>query len=51
MRNIFFTKKFKKQYKKLTNDLQKKAKFTLIELETNPFPDSLKVHKLHGKLF
>ena len=46
MREIEYTNKFKKLYKKLDNSLKFKVKITLEELKHNPFPTSLKVHKL-----
>ena len=51
MREIEYTNKFKKLYKKLDDNLKFKIKITLKELMYNPFPKSLKVHKLSGKLF
>jgi len=51
MREIEYTNKFKKLYKKLDNSLKFKVKITLEELKYNPFPTSLKVHKLSWKLF
>lgn len=46
MREIQYTNKFKRMYKKLHPELQTKVKSTILELQTNPFPRKLKVHKL-----
>ena len=42
--------KFKKQYKKLSPALQKKAKEEIDRFAKNPFEISLKNHKLQGQL-
>lgn len=46
MREIQYTTKFKRMYKKLYPELQTKVKSTILELQENPFPHKLKVHKL-----
>ena len=51
MREIEYTLKFKRLYKKLDISLQNKIKETIENLKYNPFLDKLKVHKLSGKLF
>ncbi|MBS9775268.1 type II toxin-antitoxin system mRNA interferase toxin, RelE/StbE family [Candidatus Gracilibacteria bacterium] len=49
-REIEYTNKFKRLYKKLDVNLQEKVKQTILELQKKPFPEKLKVHKLSGKL-
>ena len=51
MREIEYTNKFKRLYKKLEVSIQLKAKETIIELKNNLFPKKLKVHKLSWKLY
>ena len=51
MREIEYTTKFKRQYKKLENSLKFKAKETIYKLWNNPFPRELEVHKLSWKLY
>lgn len=51
MRNIEYTNKFKKLYKKLDLSIQLKTKEIILELNNNPFPKKLKVHKLSWKLY
>jgi mRNA-degrading endonuclease YafQ of YafQ-DinJ toxin-antitoxin module len=46
MRDIEYTNKFKKLYKKLDLSVQLKTKGVILELKNNPFPRKLKVHKL-----
>jgi mRNA-degrading endonuclease YafQ of YafQ-DinJ toxin-antitoxin module len=46
MRDIEYTNKFKRLYKKLKISLQLKTKKIILELKNNPFPRNLKVHKL-----
>jgi mRNA-degrading endonuclease YafQ of YafQ-DinJ toxin-antitoxin module len=46
MRDIEYTNKFKKLYKKLDSSIQSKTKEVILGLKNNPFPRSLKVHKL-----
>jgi mRNA-degrading endonuclease RelE of RelBE toxin-antitoxin system len=46
MRNIEYTNKFKRLYKKLDLPVQLKTKEAILELNNNPFPKKLKVHKL-----
>lgn len=50
MREIYYTSKFKRLYKKLDSHFQPKVKSTIIELQNNPFSSKLKVHKLSWKL-
>lgn len=50
IREIQYTNKFKRLYKKLDISLKLKIKNTILELQKNPFPENLKVHKLSGKL-
>ncbi len=49
-REIEYTNKFKRLYKKLDVNLQEKVKQTILELQKKPFPEKLKVHKLSWKL-
>lgn len=51
MRDLEYTNKFKKLYKKLDISLQIKIKETIWELKNNPFPKKIKVHKLSWKLY
>lgn len=51
MRDLEYTIKFKKLYKKLEVSIQLKTKETIKELKNNPFPKNLKVHKLSWKLY
>jgi len=46
MRDIEYTNKFKRLYKKLDNSIKIKTKDIILELKNNPFPRKLKVHKL-----
>jgi mRNA-degrading endonuclease RelE of RelBE toxin-antitoxin system len=46
MREIEYTTKFKRQYKKLEISLRQKTKETIFKLQDNPFPRDLDVHKL-----
>ena len=47
---IRFSKKFRKQYGKLSPNLQQKTKDTLTLWSTNPNDESLRLHRLSGKL-
>jgi len=51
MREIEYTTKFKRQYKKLEISLKLKAKESISKLQNNPFPRDLDVHKLSWKLY
>lgn len=51
MREIEYTNKFKRLYKKLDISIQLKTKETINELNKNSFSRSLKVHKLSWKLY
>ena len=51
MREIEYTTKFKRQYKKLEISLKQKAKETISKLWNNPFPRDLEVYKLSWKLY
>jgi len=46
MREIEYTTKFKRLYKKLDVSLKLKTKETISKLYNNPFPRDLEVHKL-----
>jgi len=50
MLKINYTKAFLKQFKKLTPSIQKKAKLAIKKFKDNPKDNSLKSHKLGGKL-
>ena len=47
---IRYSKKFKKQYKKLTPKLQQKTKASIALWARNPNDESLRLHKLSGKM-
>lgn len=47
---IFYLKKFIKQYKKLSSETKKIAKEKLIIFKKDPFDTRLRTHKLHGDL-
>ena len=47
---IRYSKKFKKQYKKLSPKLQQKTKISLALWARNPHDESLRMHKLSGKM-
>ena len=47
---IRYIKKFKKQYKKLTPKLQQKTKASIALWARNPNDESLRLHKLSGKM-
>lgn len=51
MREVEYTNKFKRLYKKLDTILQSRVKEVILDLKNNPFPRNLKVHKLSWKLF
>lgn len=51
MREIEYTNKFKRLYKKLDLTIQLKTKEVILELKNNPFPRKIKVHKLSWKLY
>ncbi len=46
---IVLTEEFKKAYKKLPEDIKKKAKKQLKFLNSNPAHPSLRIHKLNGE--
>jgi len=46
MREVEYTNKFKRLYKKLDTILQSRVKEVILDLKNNPFPRNLKVHKL-----
>lgn len=50
MRNIKYSDKFQKQYKKLDEVLKRKVKLIISSLSEDKFYNNLKVHKLNGKL-
>ena len=50
MRKINYTNKFRRQYKKLGQNLKKKVKETIVLLKNESFDNRLKVHILHWKL-
>ena len=45
---LIFTKRFKRAYKKLPRDIQKKVKKALEQLDTDPRYPSLRVHPIGG---
>lgn len=47
---IFYTVKFKREYKKLSSDIQTKAEKREVIFRKNPFSSKLKTHKLKGEL-
>lgn len=47
---IRYSKKFKKQYKKLSPKLQQKTKTGITLWARNPNDESLRLHKLSGKM-
>ena len=47
---IFYTNKFKREYKKLTNDIKDKSELREKIFRKNPFDKKLKTHKLSGEL-
>lgn len=47
---IFYTSKFKREYKKLPKNIKLIAEKKEIILRRNPFDPSLDTHKLHGRL-
>jgi len=47
---IRYSKKFKKQYDKLSPKLQQKTKNAISLWSTNPADESLRLHQLSGKL-
>lgn len=47
---IFYTKKFEREYKKLTDNLKDKAESKEKIFRKNPFDQKLKTHKLSGEL-
>lgn len=50
MHKIEYAKPFLKQYKKLTPSIQRKVKIAIKKFEIEPKDQSLKAHKLSGKL-
>ena len=47
---IRYTKKFQREYKKLSLEIQKKAEAKESLFRKNPFSPTLKTHKLKGEL-
>ena len=47
---IFYTTKFKREYKKLTNEIKIKAEKRTALFQSNPYASILKTHKLKGEL-
>ncbi len=47
---IFYTARFKREYRKVPRPIQIKAKKKEAVFLKNPFATSLKTHKLHGEL-
>ena len=47
---IFYTKKFEREYKKLSKDIKKKVELREIIFRKDPFVSILKTHKLSGEL-
>lgn len=50
VREIYYTTRFEKQFKKLPRVVQEKAVATDDRIRTNPLHPSLRLHKLSGKL-
>ncbi len=47
---IFYSPKFAKQYRKLSLEIQREADKREIKFRKDPFAESLKTHKLRGRL-
>jgi mRNA-degrading endonuclease YafQ of YafQ-DinJ toxin-antitoxin module len=47
---IFYTKKFEREYKKISKNLKLKAESRERFFKKNPFDKTLKTHKLSGEL-
>lgn len=47
---IFYSSEFKRRYKRLPIEVQKKAEEREIIFRKDPFDSRLKIHKLHGRL-
>ena len=47
---IFYTKKFEREYKKISKDLRLKTESREVIFRKNPFNIILKTHKLSGRL-
>ena len=47
---IIYSSKFKREYKKLSNNIKDIAEKNEIKFRHNPFDKSLKTHKLSGRL-
>jgi mRNA-degrading endonuclease YafQ of YafQ-DinJ toxin-antitoxin module len=47
---IFYTKKFNREYKKISKELKLKTETREIIFRKNPFIKTLKTHKLSGEL-
>jgi len=47
---IFYTSKFKREYKKLSKNIKLAAEGREAIFRKNPFDPSLDIHKLHGRL-
>lgn len=50
MFKVVYTKSFLKQYDKLSPTLKRKVKASVSKFESNPKDESLKAHKLTGRL-
>jgi addiction module RelE/StbE family toxin len=50
VKNIRYSKKFKKQYQKLSPKLRQKAKNQIALWQDNPHDTSLRTHRLSGKM-
>jgi addiction module RelE/StbE family toxin len=50
VREIYYTSRFEKQFKKLPRVVQEKAVATEYRIRSNPLHPSLRLHKLSGKL-
>lgn len=47
---VFYTKKFEREYKKISVEIKKKFELTEKFFRKNPFDKKLKTHKLRGEL-
>ncbi|MBI2042107.1 MAG: type II toxin-antitoxin system mRNA interferase toxin, RelE/StbE family [Candidatus Nealsonbacteria bacterium] len=47
---IFYSPEFKRKYKRLPLEIQRKAEEKEIIFRNDPFDSRLKTHKLHGRL-
>ena len=48
--NIFYTSKFRREYKKLPKEVKSRAEKNETLFRKNPFDSRLDTHKLHGRL-